>query len=368
MRGVALMLLSWLLPMMAPIAVGFLVALPFTGLDPLWATRNATAVLLAAVAALVVLINAAHQDGETPPPRPVRLAARAVALALTPLVAIADWGLWLRIGQHGLTPDRVIAAACVLVAVCYAAGYGAAVVLPSRWQGSLEGTNVLATFVALGTILALLTPLADPARLSVANQLRRLERGEVSVERFDFAFLRFGSGRYGLAALERLRNGEAGPGTAEVAARAEETLRRRTRPERGVRQVARDLTPEERAARITVHPAGQSLPESFLRHGLAGGGSDGGLPCLRGTGHCDAFLIDMDGDGAPEIVPAGIGWIAVLRNTAEDRWVFAGNLPLGRCAGVVEALRQGRFALVAPTWRDLEVDGRRLRLRAEEAC
>jgi hypothetical protein len=223
MRGVALMLLSWLLPVMAPIAVGFLVALPFTGLDPLWATRNATAVLLAAVAALVVLINTAHQDGETPPPRPVRLAARAVALA-------------------------------------------------------------------------------------------------------------------------------------------------RTRPERGDRQVARDLTPEERAARITVHPAGQSLPESFLHHGLAGGGSDGGLPCLRGTGHCDAFLIDMDGDGAPEIVLAGIGWIAVLRNTAEDRWVFAGNLPLGRCAGVVEALRQGRFALVAPTWRDLEVDGRRLRFRAEEAC
>jgi hypothetical protein len=42
-RTVALTLLSVLLPLMALIAVGFLVALPFTGLQPLWATKSAAA-------------------------------------------------------------------------------------------------------------------------------------------------------------------------------------------------------------------------------------------------------------------------------------------------------------------------------------
>ena len=62
-RSVVLMLLSWLLLLMTVLAAGFLAALPFTGLDGLWETGSATALVLSAAAALIILINTAYQDG-----------------------------------------------------------------------------------------------------------------------------------------------------------------------------------------------------------------------------------------------------------------------------------------------------------------
>src|SRR5262249_25527016 len=63
-RTLALTLLSWLLPVISLIVTGFLVSLPFTGLAPLWSFGHASALLLVAAAALIVLINAAYQDGD----------------------------------------------------------------------------------------------------------------------------------------------------------------------------------------------------------------------------------------------------------------------------------------------------------------
>jgi hypothetical protein len=48
--------------MMALIAACFLIALPFTGLEPLWSTHHATAVLLGAAAALIFLRPATAQQ------------------------------------------------------------------------------------------------------------------------------------------------------------------------------------------------------------------------------------------------------------------------------------------------------------------
>src|SRR5690606_3403235 len=83
-RLVALMLLSWLLPVMTVLAFGFLAALPFTGLDGLWRTGSATALVLAATGALILLINAAYQDGEAEnlPPLSLRWAVRIAAVLL----------------------------------------------------------------------------------------------------------------------------------------------------------------------------------------------------------------------------------------------------------------------------------------------
>ena len=77
-------LLSWLLPVMTLLAIAFLLALPFTGLEPLWSTRQATAILLTASSALVVLINAGYQDGRYASPATLRYASRTAALVLIP--------------------------------------------------------------------------------------------------------------------------------------------------------------------------------------------------------------------------------------------------------------------------------------------
>lgn len=144
MRALKLTLLSWLLPMLALIVASFLAALLFAGLDPLWRTRFASPLLLLAAAALVLLVNAAYQEGDpaNPPPRLLRWTGRLAALALAPLTAIAAYGVSLRVAQYGWTPDRILATACIAVVGCYAVGYALAALRPRPWLKGIEATNV----------------------------------------------------------------------------------------------------------------------------------------------------------------------------------------------------------------------------------
>src|SRR5260370_15638541 len=186
-RILVLTLLSWLLPLMALFVFGFLASLPFTGLAPLWGTRFATALLLTAAAALVFLVNATYQDGaaEHAPPRLLRHAGSLAAAMLVPLVAIAAYALALRVIQHGWTSDRIIPAACLVVGACYAFAYGSAVLRPGPWLARIAACNIVTAFLVLGVLLALFTPIADPARLAVASQLARLEAGTIAADNVD---------------------------------------------------------------------------------------------------------------------------------------------------------------------------------------
>jgi hypothetical protein len=225
-RTLALTLLSWLLPLFALITIGFLAALLFTGLQPLWDTRHATNVVVITAAALIVLINAAYQDGEHAYPAAfiLRYAGAGAAVALIPLVAIAAYAVMLRVSQYGWTPDRVVAAAFVVVAACYALGYALAALTSGPWLQRIEIVNIVTAIVILTVILALFSPGANPARIAVADQVARLEAGRIPVDQFDFAFLRFHSGRYGQAAFLRLRQKQDGPDAERIAEKANAAL------------------------------------------------------------------------------------------------------------------------------------------------
>src|SRR5262249_15419793 len=150
-------------------------------------------------AALVFLINATYQDGqpEAPVAPVLRYSCTIATIALAPLVALAGYGVILRVQQYGWTPQRIIALACVGVAACYALGYAIAIARSGLPLRGLESTNVAVAFIILAVLLFLFTPAGDPARISVADQVGRLEAGKISPDQFDFAFLRSGSGRYG---------------------------------------------------------------------------------------------------------------------------------------------------------------------------
>jgi len=165
-RTLLLVLLSWLLPLATLIVFGFMASLPWTGLTPLWATRHATAVLLGAAAVLVVLINTAFQNGEVASQlaRVLRWSGRLAALLLAPIVLIGIYSLGLRVGDYGWTSDRVFAAACLLVAACYAGGYAWAALSRGPWLGRVASTNVVTAFLILIVLLSLFSPIADPAR------------------------------------------------------------------------------------------------------------------------------------------------------------------------------------------------------------
>jgi len=354
-RTVVLALLAWLTPLMALIAIGFLAALPFTGLKPLWETRSAASVLLAAAAALIVLINAAYQDGavESRVPKVLAWAGRGAAIVITPMIALAAYAVGLRVLQYGWTPDRIVALACVLVGACYALGYLAAAMRRGAWLQFLEWTNVRTAFVVLAVIAALFSPLFDPARISTADQVRRLESGQAPLARFDFNFLRFDAGRFGTDALERLSRSK----TRAIAQAARTALQRKTR------SAPPQVSPDARLARITAYPAGRVVPRSLVAQTWTDRQPAGG--CLTWQTHCDAYFADLDGDGREEVLLGAANQLWAYRLNDKGVWAEVGAMSGLDCT-TTAALRRGEARPVATVWRDLEVAGRRLHLNPWE--
>jgi len=358
-RTVGLVLLSWLLPVMTAIVVAFLAALPFTGLAPLFGTRSGAGTLLSASAALIVLLSAGYQDGETKIPTALRWAGRAAALALVALVLIAADALWLRLGQYGLTPARIEAIACTVIAAGFAAGYAFGAVRRSGpWMRSLELTNVVMARVAMLAILLLFTPVADPARLAVDDQVGRLLAGKTSPDKFDFDFLTYKAGRYGSDALIRLAALKGTPHNLQIAALAvagQEAQHPEQQPP------AASL-----AKRLNVYPKGASVPPSLLSQDWSH--EPGQQPCfvdLVPPGGCDAYVMDIDGDGAPEVLltpETGAAGVALqVYKQSGGRWNEIGEF-YAVCADTVAALRGGQVKLIPRTGVDLELAGRRLTL------
>jgi hypothetical protein len=348
------MLLSWLLPVVVLLVGGFAVSLPFTGLEPLWAIGHATALLLAAAAVLIVLINAAYQDGEAErqPPQLLRWSARGAAVLTVPLTLIGAYALFLRVGQYGWTVDRVTVAAILAVALSLAGAYAFAALAKGPWLVRIQAWNFNIALLVVALVVLLLTPIASPMRIAVNDQMARLNRGATEPQKFDFAFLRDHGGRYGQAALRFLTQGS----DALLRRRAQAMLDRQSDPKA-------DLTPQIVADQITVYPRGEQLPQSFLRpewrKEIDGGCL--GNPDMR----CDAVLLDLDGDGRKEVMLFQNGVIVVYREAASG-WTAAGNINLPRnCPKILDALKAGTFRIAPPDhgWNDVMIGETRLTVR-----
>jgi hypothetical protein len=356
-RTVGLTLLAWLSPLMVVIAAGFLATLPFTGLAPLWGTKAATALLLAAAAALIILVNAAYQDGIEPPSTIPRWAARIAGLLLIPIVILAAYALWLRVNQYGLTPDRVFAGAYLVVAIGFTVGYAVAALKPGPWMKTLEPTNLIMAAVCVLLLIALFTPIADPARLSVASQVKRLEGGKVTADKFDFQFLRFDSGRYGRLALERLKAHH----DTEVAKRAGEAAASTEK-----RYAASEVRPNFKA--MAVYPIGKALPKSFVEQDWS---KPSGSNCTGAAMQCPALVADVDADGRAEVLLAEGDRLKVFSEGANSTWSLTAIAAPGCESYDLETwMKAGPPTLSQPVARrDLILDGRRLPLQpASKDC
>lgn len=112
------------------------------------------------------------------------------------------------------------------MAACYAVGYAAAALRRQISAAILASTNVGTAVIITGCVVALLSPLADPARISVADQVRRLNDGRIAPDQFEYRFLRFDAGRFGVEALRTLSAQRSIPVAAE---RAADMLNRKSR-------------------------------------------------------------------------------------------------------------------------------------------
>ena len=370
-RTIALILLSWLLPLLALFAWAFFFSLFFTGLAPLWATGSATALLVTAGAALVILINASYQDGndERAPPEVLKLSVRAAALALVPIAVLAVYSIWLRVEQYGLTPERVAGLAIVGVGTIYAAGYGVAALWPGRWMQPLQPTNIAAAIAWVALIIGMLSPLADPSRLSVNNQVNRLLSGTVTPEQFDFDALRFDTHRYGIEALERLAGDGSSPMYTDIAARAADALKREVRNSRPAEDSS---TADALRAGVTVFPAGNALPDSLLAQDWSDKSRNPLEDCVRNAPKppgCQALLSDLDDNERVEVLlrehPSSI---VALGQDANGTWIERGTFVTGQCNTPDFDFSTPGISLAPPQPRPLELDVNGKRFPMTPAC
>ncbi len=235
LQNVVLMVLSILAVPLAVALVIFLLAMVVSGLDVLWdATESATPVLLACAAGAFILANAIIRDGDETGSgsRILRIAALVLALGILPLTVFAAVSMGLRLGQYGLTPERLWGLVAVIVACAYGLAYLVAVLRgrKSGWGGKLRGANFNLAVGVMGLALFLALPILDFGAISTSNQLARLKSGDVSAKDFDYAALHFDFGPSGEKALAGLAKSD----DAEIArlAKAEQKAEfRRWRPE-----------------------------------------------------------------------------------------------------------------------------------------
>ncbi|MEG3124755.1 DUF4153 domain-containing protein [Sphingomonas sp. GB1N7] len=208
LQRVVTAVLGVLAPVLGVGLLVFLVSLPFTGLGTLWeATRSTTPILLTCVIGALILANAVIGNGtDEELHNPVlRWGAMALALAVLPLAVIAAIATGLRIGQYGLTPDRLWALTFVILASAYGLAYFVSLVRGRmQWGDRVRPANLRMAFVVAGVALFLATPLLSFNALSTRDQVARLEGGRITPDKFDWAALAFDFGDSGRVALKRL--------------------------------------------------------------------------------------------------------------------------------------------------------------------
>ncbi|WP_293336309.1 DUF4153 domain-containing protein [Parvibaculum sp.] len=349
-------LLSWLMPLLTLILSGFLLALIFTGLQPLWSTGSATTLLILSAAASVLLVNATYQDGKPERDLPflLRHAGTLAALLLTPLVALATYALGLRINQYGWTADRVLAAAVVAIVAFYAAGYAAAVFRPGGgWLKPIERWNVYAAFFSLALFLILFGPIVDPMRIAVADQMAHLHDGETAPEDFDFAALRLDGGRFGKKALEGLTAN--GP-SANFQARAEKAIALKNWYNRP--NFDRDVNLADHA---NVYPAEKQLPSSFIEQDWESAAFSVRPNCTA-IHNCDLYVVDLDGDNVDEVLDVTAYSTVGFRVDEEGHWDSFGYWKAeDGCAPSLQGFLAHKPKLLPPRpspWPDIDIDGK----------
>lgn len=368
-RHLGLSLAIWFLPLALLFALAWIAALPFTGVQPLFDTRNAAFYLLWFATLAVVFLNAAFQGGQAAPAYPVWLATTLqwVWLTMPVLALLAGWALWQRIVQHGWSEDRIWAALVWLLVAVVVTGYAISVFRRRRWMSTLPTTNIAAALVLVAAVVALISPIADVQRLTVSSQLARLRGGAVEPGAFDWNLLARGTGSYGLEALKKIA---ASAGEDErsklLAKRASDALRLATVPG------ARPLQDSERALKtlrenIAVRPPGASADERLLQW-LARPDADAEeRNCIATPASCVLWLFDMNDDGQPEAL---LLWErrgsvqALLYADGPQGWRREGSLygPPRPLSVWLDDIDAGRAAPTARKWPDLTIHGERFTL------
>jgi hypothetical protein len=211
----------------------------------------------------------------------------------------------------------------------------------------LERANVLAAYLALAVFLAVLSPVADPARLT---------SGAVRPDAFDFAALKFDGARWGAEALTKLSHTTLGSDAAVVSAdaRAALALANRWRQSAKLRQPL-----------VTVYRAGRSLPPGIAGMGPVDWKGLSAACFISASATCTARFVRLRTTGPQSPILLDVVFGYVLDQSERGEWRVAGRLVRPVCDGFRKGLAGEAPQLKPHPWPDLVAGGSRVSLYSE---
>ncbi len=354
-------LISILLPLLLSIATMFVAVLPFTGVSLIWEKGYGSGTIVGFVGLTLFFFNAVYQSGKQVPYNDVlNYGVKHAVLVLNALLALAAYGVWLRVTQYGLTIERILAIILLVLMAGYVLSYSVIILLKRRnWAEYFGKANTSMALLASLIIVLLFTPMLDAARLSVDSQLRRLEAGKVAIQDLDFPYLAR-SGDYGLSKLELLKQRSDVTQDKKLAERIQDVIDKKGR---GYYRNSESFTDERLADLIEIFPKDRSVDQAFwqmLRD----------RPYLLGrckAKSCLALALDLNSDGVEEYIlfeDSGREQINhyIHRKDHDGHFqrIYVNSRFSMSFQSVRDALNADNFQLVEPTWMDLRIGDKTL--------
>ncbi|QLR75646.1 DUF4153 domain-containing protein [Citrobacter freundii] len=345
-----------LLPVVALLALMFILTLPFTGLEAI-SQRVSAAGLMSTLTLLLLLLMAIVREPQKealPYPGALRYLIKCSLIVAPIYMLIAGWSLWVRIQQYGWTPERLYGVLVVVVLLVWSLGYLASILRRGRNPLELQGPVILGvSLLALGLLILLSSPVIDAWRISVNSHMGLYHSGKIKPDQVSLYMLEH-SGKPGRAALEALQK--------DVAFN-QDSKRRRDLSSllQGNREPVKELTATQLVSKVVIAPGSQKPDDAFWTFVKTQGYR---ITSCAEQNACVLVSQDLNADGHPEQVLYAFGdGESLVFGMQKNKWdlLAVARLPEGfNKDKLLQAVVNQQLGSAPRIWRDITIDGKRL--------
>ena len=345
-----------LLPLVALLALMFILTLPFTGLEAI-SQRVSAAGLMSTLTLLLLLLMAIVREPQKealPYPGALRYLIKCSLIVAPIYMLIAGWSLWVRIQQYGWTPERLYGVLVVVVLLVWSFGYLASILRRGRNPLELQGPVILGvSLLALGLLVLLSSPVIDAWRISVNSHMGLYHSGKIKPNQVSLYMLDH-SGKPGRAALEALQK--------DVAFNQDSKRRRDLNSLlQGSRDPVKELTATQLVSKVVIAPGSQKPDDAFWAFVKTQGYR---ITSCAEQNACVLVSQDLNADGHPEQVLYAFGdGESLVFGMQKNKWdlLAVARLPEGfNKDKLLQAVANQQLGSAPRIWRDITIDGKRL--------
>ncbi len=345
-----------LLPLVALLALMFILTLPFTGLEAI-SQRVSAAGLMSTLTLLLLLLMAIVREPQKealPYPGALRYLIKCSLIVAPIYMLIAGWSLWVRIQQYGWTPERLHGVLVVVVLLAWSVGYLVSILRRGHNPLEIQGKVILGvSLLALGLLVLLSSPVIDAWRISVNSHMGLYHSGKIKPDQVSLYMLDH-SGKPGRAALEALQK--------DVAFNQDSKRRRDLNSLlQGSRDPVKELTATQLVSKVVIAPGSEKPDDAFWTFVKAQGYR---ITSCAEQNACVLVSQDLNADGHPEQVLYAFGdGESLVFGMQKNKWdlLAVARLPEGfNKDKLLQAVANQQLGSAPRIWRDITIDGKRL--------